>query len=154
MLRGGKCDSDGFFAFPESSIGGGRENEQRLAAGQTDPQEMVAMPTEDIKLMSLLQVCDINVNSVWRGCVFFKAYEDSGLRKYVSVGTVTAFFESCVKPRRRTFLRSQESDHEKAAHRNRRRSFVIHEQSAISICERSRGFSECPARDEQCSGST
>lgn len=22
MLRGGKCDSDGFFAFPESSIGG------------------------------------------------------------------------------------------------------------------------------------
>ena len=23
MLRGGKCDSDGFFAFPESSIGGG-----------------------------------------------------------------------------------------------------------------------------------
>ncbi|GEM_PF-4948591 len=22
MLRGGKCDSDGFFAFPESSTGG------------------------------------------------------------------------------------------------------------------------------------
>jgi hypothetical protein len=115
---------------------------------------MVAMPTGDITMMSLLREYDVNVNSLWWGCVFFKAFQDSGLREYFSVGTVAAFFESCVKPRRRTFLSSQESDHEKAAHRNRRRSFVIHGQFAISICERSLGFSECPARDQQCSGST
>lgn len=35
MLRGGKCDSDGFFAFPESCTGArGREIEQGLRADQ------------------------------------------------------------------------------------------------------------------------